>query len=74
VTSKSEIQKDRCTRAALKVMPPNLLRWPMTSEVDVGGMAVEVEPSHQYPGMFCCHVCVTEFLHVEKMAPTDIHC
>jgi len=29
--------------AALKVMPPILLRWPMMSEVDVGGMAVEVE-------------------------------
>ena len=26
------------------------------SEVDVGGMAEEVEPSHQYPVMFCCHV------------------
>jgi len=29
--------------------------WPMTSEVDVGGMAVEVEPSHQY-SITCCHV------------------
>ena len=32
--------------AAPKVMPPILLCWPTTSEVDVGGMAVEVEPSH----------------------------
>ena len=29
-------------RAALKVMPPSLLCWPMMSEVDVGSMAVEV--------------------------------
>ena len=27
------------------------------SEVDIGGMAVEVEPSHQYSATFCC--CVT---------------
>ena len=26
------------------------------SEVDVDGMAVEVEPSHQYPITFCCQV------------------
>jgi len=60
----------------------------MTSEADVSGMAVEVEPSHQYSIMFCC--CVTaegqsdrmvhikqgsgiEFLHVEKMAPIDTY-
>ena len=42
-------------RAALKVLLPVLWRWPMTSEVDVGGgMAAEVEPSHQYPVTFCC--------------------
>ena len=40
-------------RAALKVMPPILLCWPMMSEADVGGMAVEVEPSHQYSITFC---------------------
>ena len=34
-------------RAAPKVMPPMLRCWPTTSEVDVGGMAVEVEPSRQ---------------------------
>jgi len=28
----------------------------MTSEADGGGMAVEVEPSHQYSLRFCCHV------------------
>ena len=31
-----------------KVMPPILLCWPMVSEVDVGGMAVEGEPFDQY--------------------------
>jgi len=30
----------------------------MTSEADVGGMAVEAEPFHQYPITFCC--CVTD--------------
>ena len=34
----------------------NLLCWPMTSEADVGVMAVEAEPSHHYPFTFCCHV------------------
>ena len=43
------------TRTALKVVPSNLLRWPMISEADVGGMAVEVEPSHQYSIAFFCH-------------------
>jgi len=28
----------------------------MPSEADVGGTAVEAEPSHQYPIMFCCRV------------------
>jgi len=37
-------------------MPPTLLNCPATSEADVGGMAVEVEPSHQYPVTFCCCV------------------
>ena len=32
--------------AALKVMPTILLCWLVTSEVDVGGMAVEAEHSH----------------------------
>jgi len=34
--------------AALKVTPPILLCQPMMSEMDVGGTAVEVEPSQQY--------------------------
>ena len=46
------------TKVALKVMPPVLLCWPMMSEVDVGGVAAEVEPSCQYPNTFCC--CVTD--------------
>ena len=29
-------------------MCPILLCWPTTSEVDIGGVAVEVEPSWQY--------------------------
>ena len=41
-------------RAALKVMTPILLCQPMTSEVDVGGMAVEVEPSRQYSVLLPC--------------------
>jgi len=28
----------------------------MTSDVDVGGMAVEAGPSHQYSVTCCCHV------------------
>ena len=89
------------TRAALKIMPPNLLSWPTTSEVGVGAVAVEAEPSRQYDTVrqmaaegqsdkmasdkmasdkmasdMEMHVkerCVTEFLHLEKMTPTDIH-
>ena len=41
-------------RSALKVMPPILLCCSMTSEVDVGGMAVEVEHPHWYSITFCC--------------------
>ena len=40
----------------LKVMPPTVLVWPTMSEVDVGGMAVETEPSHKYSVTFWCHV------------------
>ena len=43
-------------RAASKVMPPFLLRWAIRSEADVGGMAVEAEPSHQHPVTRRCHV------------------
>ena len=35
-------------RAASKVMPPVLLGWPMTLEVDSSGMAGETESSFQY--------------------------
>ena len=45
-------------RAAPKVMPPILWCQPMTSEVDVGGMAAGAEPSPQHPIPHCC--CVTD--------------
>jgi len=45
-------------KAVLKVIPPMLLCWPKTSEADGGGMAVEVESSHQYPIIFSC--CMTD--------------
>lgn len=45
-------------RDALKVIPLILLCGPMTSEVDVGGMAVEAEHSHQHSITFCC--CATD--------------
>ena len=32
-----------------------LLCWP-TAEADASGMAVEVEPSHQYSVTCCCHI------------------
>ena len=53
------INKDKkyiAKRAVPKVMSPILLCWPTTSQADVGGMAGEVEPSHQYPVTFCCRV------------------
>ena len=44
-----------CTRKrCVEVMSPILLCWPTMSEVDVGSMAVEVEPYHQYSITFCC--------------------
>ena len=39
-----------------KVRHPVLLHWPMVSEADDGGMAVETEPLHQYPITCCCYV------------------
>jgi len=42
----------------IEVMPPILFWWPMMSEVDVGSMAAEVEPSWQYSITCCC--CVTD--------------
>jgi len=38
-----------------KVMPSILFCRPTASEGNVGGMAVEAEPSHQYSVTFCCH-------------------
>jgi len=43
-------------RAAPKGILPIFLCWPTMSEADVGGIAVEVKPSHQYPITFCCCV------------------
>ena len=43
---------------APKVRPPVLLHWLTISKVDVGGVAVEAEPSHQY--FFTCCCCVTD--------------
>ena len=43
------------TRTAPEVMPPILLCWLTTSEVDIGDVAVEAEPSQQYSVSFCCH-------------------
>ena len=45
-------------RAALKVVSPILLCWPMTPEADVGGVAIEIEPFCQYSIIFC--FCVTD--------------
>ena len=44
--------------AAPKVMPPGLVHWPTMLEADVGGMAVEVEPSWHCFVTHCC--CVTD--------------
>jgi len=69
-------------RAALKVIST-------TSESEFGSMAVEAEPSHQpsvkfyymswmsVERMFDIKACMKrhgiQFLHVEKIAPLDIH-
>jgi len=37
-------------------VPTVVLCWPTISEADVGGIAVEVDPSHQYSVKSCCHV------------------
>ena len=46
----------RTARSALKIVPPISLCWPTMPEADIGGMAVEVEPSCQYSIPFCCHM------------------
>ena len=43
-------------RSAPKVVPSILLNEPMASEVDVGSMGVEAEPSHHHSVPFCCRV------------------
>ena len=35
-------------------MHPVLLYWPIISEANVGSMAVDAEPPHQYSIIFCC--------------------
>lgn len=41
---------------APKVMCPMLPYWPMMSEVEVGVIEVEVEPSCQHSITFCCYM------------------
>jgi len=43
-------------RAAPKVIPPVLLCWPTTQEVDDSDIESEVEPPYQYSFIFRCHV------------------
>lgn len=51
-------------------MPPILLCGPTTSEAnDGGGIAVEVEPSHQYSIIFCCVRQMAAEGQFDKMAP-----
>ena len=52
----------------LKVMPPILLYWPMTSEADVGGIAAERQTDRMQSDMevYIKQRCGTEFLHEEK--------
>ena len=68
--------KSICTgsmRAALKVMPPILIYWSMTLEVDVRGMAVEVEPSRQYSITFCCRVMAAEEQSDRMVSDMELH-
>ena len=51
---RDEIPRAQIIRAALKVMPPVRFFRPAVAQADVGGMAVEVEPSRQYPIACCC--------------------
>ena len=43
-------------RTTPKVMPPITQCWPLTSEEDGGGTAVEAEASSWYPVTCCCSV------------------
>jgi len=72
-------------RAALKVKSPILLVNPQHQTSMLADMAVEVEPSHQFVAIQLSDKMVsdievhmeqryaTEFLCVEKVAPTVIH-
>ena len=57
-----------CMKTGLKVMPPILLHWPMTSEADVGGIAAERQTDRMQSDMevYIKQRCGTEFLHEEK--------
>ena len=55
-------------KAVLKVMPPMLRFWSTTSEVDVGGMTAEVEPSHQY-----CYILLPCNRWQQRGSPTEWH-
>ena len=61
-------------RAALKVMPSVLLCQPMMSEADVGGMAVEVELSHQHPIMLYCHATDGNLFYQKRYCVLCISC
>jgi len=50
---------------APKVMPPILLCWPMTSETDVDGMAIEIEPSLPYSVTFYSHKSLHQVVSTE---------
>ena len=61
-------------RAALKVMRSILFCWPTVSERAEGGMAEEVEPSHQYSVTFCCQWQMAAEGQSDKMAPdVEVH-
>lgn len=49
-------------RAAPKITPPILFCWPTMSDMDVSGLAIEAEPSCQYPIKYPVAVRQTEGL------------
>ena len=60
-----------CMGAALKVMSPTLLCWPTASDVDVGGMAVEVES----PANILLHfVAIKQMAVMENLRPCLLGC
>jgi len=58
-------------RFALKVMPPNLLCWPTTSEADVGSTVVEADKMASDLEMPMKKKCKFEFLHVKKIVAAE---